>query len=74
YGKVIAEMGLPILTTQIPDTKRFRKELDAENRVVFRSTLFAPDKRMVAGSGLPELTHEIISILKLSGYEETASR
>jgi len=42
--KVIAGMGLPMLTTQIPDTKRFRKELDAENRTVFRSTLFAPDK------------------------------
>ena len=74
YEKVIAGMGLPMLTTQIPDTKRFRKELDAENRTVFRSTLFAPDKRMAAGSGIPELAHEIISILKLSGYEETASR
>ena len=74
YEKVIAGMGLPMLTTQIPDTKRFRKELDAENRTVFRSTLFAPDKRMVAGSGIPELAHEIISILKLSGYEETANR
>ena len=74
YEKVIAGMGLPMLATQIPDTKRFRKELDAENRTVFRSTLFAPDKRMIAGSGIPELAHEIISILKLSGYEETASR
>lgn len=74
YGKVIAEMGLPMLATQIPDTKRFRKELDTENRAVFRSTLFAPDKRLVAGSGLPELTHEIVSILKLPTYEETANR
>ena len=74
YEKVIAGMGLPMLTTQIPDTKRFRKELDAENRTVFRSTLFAPDKRMAAGSGIPELAHEIISILKLSGYEKATSR
>ena len=62
-----------MLATQIPDTKRFRKELDAENRAVFRSTLFAPDKRLVVGSGLPELTHEILSILKSPTYEETAN-
>ena len=74
YEKVIAGMGLPMLAAQIPDTKRFRKEADGTGRTVFRSTLFAPDKRMAAGSGIPELTHEIISILKLSGYEETASR
>lgn len=71
YEKVIAEMGLPMLRTRIPDTKRFRKEVDEENRAVFRSTLFAPDKRMIAGSGIPELAHEILSILKLPSYEET---
>lgn len=70
YEKVIAQMGLPMLRTQIPDTKRFRKEVDEENRAVFRSTLFAPDRRMIAGSGIPELAHEIISILKLPSYEE----
>ena len=74
YGKVIAGMGLPMLAAQIPDTKRFRKELDAENRAVFRSTLFAPDRRLVAGSGLPELTEEILSILKLPTYEKTTNR
>lgn len=70
YEKVIAEMNLPMLATQIPDTKRFRKEVDEENRAVFRSTLFAPDRRLIAGSGIPELAREILSILKLSGYEE----
>lgn len=72
YEKVIAEMGLPMLRTRIPDTKRFRKEVDEENRAVFRSTLFAPDKRMIAGSGIPELAHEILSILKLPSYEEAS--
>lgn len=70
YEQVINGMELPMLQTQIPDTKRFRKELDAENRTVFRSTLFAPDKRLIAGSGIPELAHEILSILKLSDYEK----
>jgi hypothetical protein len=38
--------------------------------MVFRSTLLPPDKRMIAGSGIPELTREILSILKLGDYEE----
>lgn len=65
YEKVIAEMGLPMLSTHIPDTKRFRKELDAESRTVFRSTLFAPDKRLILGSGISELSHEVLSILNI---------
>ena len=70
YEQVVAEMGLPMLQTRIPDTKRFRKEADRGNRMVFRSTLLPPDKRMIAGSGIPELTREILSILKLGDYEE----
>ncbi|KAB4168245.1 ParA family protein, partial [Bacteroides uniformis] len=31
-----------------------------------------PDRRMLAGSGIPELTREIATILKLESYEETA--
>ena len=72
YGQVVADMGLPMLQTRIPDTKRFRKEADSTGRTVFRSTLLAPDRRMLAGSGIPELTREIATILKLEGYEETA--
>ena len=72
YGQVVADMGLPMLQTRIPDTKRFRKEADGTGRTVFRSTLLAPDRRMLAGSGISELTREIATILKLEGYEETA--
>ena len=70
YGKVIAGMGLPMLSTRIPDAKRFRKEVDEESRRVFRSTLFAPERRMMAGSHIPELANEILSILKLPTYGE----
>lgn len=72
YEQVVAEMGLPMLQTRIPDTKRFRKEADRGNRMAFRSTLLPPDKRMIAGSGIPELAREILSILKLGDYEEAA--
>ena len=72
YGQVVADMGPPMLQTRIPDTKRFRKEADGTGRTVFRSTLLAPDRRMLAGSGIPELTREIATILKPEGYEEAA--
>lgn len=74
YEQVIADMKLPMLRTRIPDTKRFRKEPDTKSRVVFRCTLLPPDRRMIAGSGIPELIHEILSILKLTEYEKTAAR
>ncbi len=64
--------GATDAANRIPDTKRFRKEADGTGRTVFRSTLLAPDRRMLAGSGIPELTREIATILKLEGYEETA--
>lgn len=68
YEQVIAEMGLPLLATQIPDTKRFRKEADTAGRTVFRSTLLPPDRRLLTGSGIPELCNEMLSILKLPTY------
>ena len=62
-------MGLPMLQTRIPDTKRFRKEADGTDGGVPLHAA-APDRRMLAGSGIPELTREIVDVLKLEGYEE----
>ena len=45
YDKVIAGMGLEVLNTSLPDSKRFRKEGSEEgDRPFFRSTLLPPDK------------------------------
>ncbi|NDV97318.1 ParA family protein [Dysgonomonas sp. 521] len=65
YEKVINELGLPLLKTFIPDTKRFRKEINGVQKQVFRSTLFPPDKQLVKGSNIDMLVDEICQILKV---------
>ena len=50
---------------QIPDTKRYKKELVADKKAVFRSTLFAASRSLVRGSNLEELITEIVYYIKL---------
>jgi len=64
YDDAIAELGLQVMKTVIPDTKRFRREMTESNRPVFRSTLFPVDKSLVKGSNIEELISEICSIVK----------
>jgi len=64
YDNAIAELGLQTMKTVIPDTKRFRRELNEAHRPVFRSTLFPVDKSLVKGSNIEELVDEICSIVK----------
>lgn len=63
YEKVIDELGLTVLKTFIPDSKRFRRELPVSGKAIFRSTLFPPDKSLLKGSSLEELTGEILEII-----------
>lgn len=65
YETVINELGLPLLNTFIPDTKRFRKEINGIQKQVFRSTLFPPDKQLVKGSNIDMLVDEINKIIKI---------
>ena len=61
YDKVIAGMGLEVLNTSLPDSKRFRKEGSEEgDRPFFRSTLLPPDKALAKGSGIDALAEEIV--------------
>ena len=65
YKKVAAEMGVPILKTILPDSKRFRREaMEEGNKAVFRSTLFPPEKALIKGSNLDALSEEILTIIK----------
>ena len=64
YDSVIAELGLQVMKTVIPDTKRFRREMSETGRPVFRSTLLPVDKTIVKGSNIDELVNEICSIVK----------
>ena len=63
YEKSIQELGLTILKTFIPDTKRYRKELAQDGKPLFRSTLFPVNKKMAAGSNFEELLTEIFKII-----------
>lgn len=66
YEQVIAELGLNVLKTFIPNSLRFRREQTAAHKAVFRSTLFPVERSLLGGSNVEELTDEIITLLKLS--------
>jgi cellulose biosynthesis protein BcsQ len=64
YDNAIAELGLQVMQTVIPDSKRFRRELSGAHKAVFRSTLFPVDKSLLKGSNIEELVTELCQILK----------
>ena len=64
YERICAELGLTVMKTFLPDSKRFRKETATERKAVFRSTLFPADKTLLRGSNLEKLVDEILSIIK----------
>jgi len=63
YERIIAELGLSVLKTHLPDSKRFRRELAASRRPVFRSTVFPVDKALLKGSNVDTLVDEILGII-----------
>lgn len=63
YEQVIGELGLNVLKTFLPDSKRFRRELPASHRALFRSTVFPADRSLLKGSNLDILTEEILTIV-----------
>lgn len=65
FTEVAKDMNLPILKTQIPDTKKYNKELSVTRTDIFRSTLFPPDKRLLRNSNLNFLVQEINKIIGL---------
>ena len=64
YEDVIAEMGLSVLSTRLPDSKKFRRDLSEERKSVFRSTIFPMDVSLLKGSGIREFSEEISRIIK----------
>ena len=65
YEKAIAELGLQIMKTSLPNSIRFRKEMSEDKNTIFRSTLFPADKALLKGSNVEELANEICQILNL---------
>ena len=64
YDDAIHELGLQVMETVIPDTKRFRREMTEANRPVFRSTLFPVDKSLIKGSNIEKFVNELCNIAK----------
>ena len=72
YDRAIAELGLQVMNISIPDSKRFRREMNEAHKPVFRSTLFPVDKALLKGSKIDELADEIMVIVnsKQHGKED----
>ena len=64
YENVIGELGLNILKTFVPDSKRFRRELTSGHKPVFRLTLFPAHNSLLKGSNLIALADEILETVK----------
>ncbi len=64
YEDVMDEMGLSVLSTRLPDSKKFRRDLSEERKSVFRSTIFPTDPVLLKGSGIREFSEEISRIIK----------
>lgn len=63
FTEVARETDISILEVQIPETKRYNKELSATRSEIFRSTLFPPDKRLLKNSRLDEFVLEVNQII-----------
>lgn len=70
YEDIIAELGLQVMRTFLPDTKRFRHELSEEIKPIFRCTLFPVDKQLLKGSNLDILADEIEQIIQIGDHGE----
>lgn len=68
YETVIAELGLPLLPTAVPNTTRYKKEATDNGATLFRSTIFPPSRTLLRGSKLKELVEDILNIIKTEDY------
>lgn len=65
YNQAIRELDFSLMQSQIKSSTRFRKEIEATSKLVFRSTLLPPDKRLSKASGLDLFIEEFLTIIQL---------
>ena len=65
YNSVVKDLGQKIMTTTIPDSKRYRREITFDKKPIFRSTFFPIDSSMLKSSRIPEFADEVCSIINL---------
>lgn len=65
YDKLIDELGLSLMQSRIKNSTRFRKESEVNAKTVFRSTVLAPDKRLMKACRLDSFMTEFLNIIQL---------
>ncbi|WP_026773219.1 ParA family protein [Chitinophaga terrae (ex Kim and Jung 2007)] len=65
YEDLINSLGIHLMRTRITDSKRFRKEGEADAKTVFRSTLLPADERLMNACRLDLFMDEFLRTVKL---------
>lgn len=65
YNTLINELGLSLMQNQVKNSTRFRKESEANSKVIFRSTLMPPDERLMNVCQLDLFMNEFLKIIQL---------
>ena len=68
YDKEIASRNLGMLSTRLPRSVKFSREIAMNMGGIFRSTYMAPEKELLADSGIDRLAEELTNLLKLKAY------
>jgi cellulose biosynthesis protein BcsQ len=64
YNKLIEQLGLSLMESQIKNSSRFRKEGEENSKTVFRSTVMPPDERLMKACHLDHFIKEFLKIIQ----------
>lgn len=64
YNKLIEQLGLSLMESQIKNSTRFRKEGEENSRTIFRSTVMPPDERLMKACHLDQFIKEFLKIIQ----------
>ncbi len=65
YNKLIEQLGISLMQSQIKNSSRFRKESEENSKTVFRSTVMPPDERLMKSCQLDKFINEFLKIIQL---------
>ena len=64
YNKLIEQLGLSLMESQIKNSTRFRKEGEENSKTIFRSTVMPPDERLMNACHLDQFIKEFLKIIQ----------
>lgn len=64
YNKLIEQLGLSLMESQIKNSTRFRKEGEENSKTIFRSTVMPPDERLMKACHLDQFIKEFLKIIQ----------